>query len=142
LSVYIDASVLVSFAVGEGHAADVRHWLNSRSQKEAVISPWCDTEVCSALGRKLRMHELSVDREAQVRLMWRTTMQGLLTVVPTHTVDFHHAADLCARPDLKLRAPDALHLAVARRLDLPLATFDTVMAEAAAALAIPLVTLR
>jgi hypothetical protein len=40
------------------------------------------------------------------------------------------------RFDLRLRAPDALHLAIARRLDVPLVTLDRRLAAAARELGI------
>lgn len=42
------------------------------------------------------------------------------------------------RLDLNLRAPDALHLAMAARLRIPLLTFDRQLATAARALSLPL----
>jgi predicted nucleic acid-binding protein len=41
--------------------------------------------------------------------------------------------------ELKLRAPDAIHLAVAQRLKVAIATFDQPMAKAAHMLGIPVV---
>jgi predicted nucleic acid-binding protein len=43
------------------------------------------------------------------------------------------AEGMIRRLDLPLRAPDATHIMIARRLGASLATFDTAMAAAAAA---------
>jgi uncharacterized protein len=48
-----------------------------------------------------------------------------------HAVDVRLAAAYVRRFDLALRAPDALHLAVAERLDVPLVTLDRRLATAA-----------
>ena len=48
-----------------------------------------------------------------------------------HTSDIRLAAAYVRRFDLALRAPDALHLAVAGRLDVPLGTLDRRLATAA-----------
>jgi uncharacterized protein len=52
-----------------------------------------------------------------------------------HAVDVRLAAAYVRRFDLALRAPDALHLAIARRLDIALVTLDRRMMAAASELA-------
>ena len=56
-----------------------------------------------------------------------------------HLDDLSRAEQLVRRRELKLRAPDALHLAVALRHRLELVTFDDRMAVAAVALGINVV---
>lgn len=50
--------------------------------------------------------------------------------------DIDAARDLVRHIELKLRAPDAIHLATAQRLGATLATFDVTLASAARALGV------
>jgi predicted nucleic acid-binding protein len=51
-----------------------------------------------------------------------------------HGADIRAADIFLRRLDLNLRTPDAIHIAIARRLGAELATFDVRMAESAEAL--------
>jgi hypothetical protein len=59
----------------------------------------------------------------------------------TTSLDVVAAEQFLRRLDLVFRAPDALHIAIARRLGAELATFDSRMAERARALGAPVATL-
>ena len=56
-----------------------------------------------------------------------------------HDGDVRHAGALVRRFDLKLRAPDALHLAACERLAMTLVTLDRGLAASAAALTVPVI---
>lgn len=56
----------------------------------------------------------------------------------TEPGDMRIAIEILGRFELKLRAPDALHLAICQRAGAALLTFDDDQAAAAAALGIPL----
>lgn len=137
--IYFDASVIVAMLAAEPRREAVRAWFLREPAGNVCISPWVETEVSSALSIKRRIGSLDPDIEADARLEWRRLVAEIFEVFPIQTADFHTAADLCARPDLGLRGPDALHLAIARRLGLGLATFDSRMADAARRLGIALV---
>jgi uncharacterized protein len=66
-------------------------------------------------------------------MIWRAAM---VSPADLHAADARLACAYVRHFDLMLRAPDALHLAIARRLDATLVTFDQRMARAAAALGI------
>jgi predicted nucleic acid-binding protein len=59
--------------------------------------------------------------------VWRAAMSSPTDI---HSSDIRLAAAYVRRFDLALRAPDALHLAVAGRLDVPLVTLDRRLAAA------------
>jgi uncharacterized protein len=63
---------------------------------------------------------------------WRANLED----VETSAVDMAAAAQFVRRPDLALRGPDALHIAIASRLSAKLLTFDAKMADAATALGV------
>ncbi len=60
---------------------------------------------------------------------------------PVLRADFEFARDLIRRGQTRVRAPDALHLAVARRLGARVATLDATMAGAARDAAVALETI-
>jgi uncharacterized protein len=89
---------------------------------------------------RCRMKILTVDeaRDAFADFdMWIAKMVSSETGSP----DIRAAESILRRLDLNLRAPDAIHIALAQRLGAELATFDTRMAECAQALGAPVAAL-
>jgi predicted nucleic acid-binding protein len=64
---------------------------------------------------------------------WRAATSSPVEV---HAADVRLAYAYIRRFDLMLRAPDALHLAITRRIDATLATFDRRLARAAGELGV------
>jgi uncharacterized protein len=137
LSVYFDASVILSLLVDDALTARAEAYV-ARENPTPTISDWAAAEVSAAIGVRLRRGELDLAGATKALSqfdIWRSATATRCTV----TADDAVAADsFLRRLDLTLRAPDALHLAIARRLTAPLATFDTRMADAAIALGIRL----
>ncbi len=129
--VYLDTNVLMALLCPEPETDYVVGWFSRSDALDLVSSPWCRTELASALAIKQRSGQLS---KAEVLL---ATEKGLAVLASTRcerieTVDFDDAAAMCALPGLNLRGPDALHLAIARRVGCQrLATMDVVMAKGA-----------
>jgi hypothetical protein len=99
-----------------------------------IVSDWAMAETASAIAMKVRTGALAVEtaREALVDFdSWVAVVGSQEAVVPG---DIAAAANFLRRFDLPLKAPDALHIAVCRRLGAGLLTFDTQMALAAARL--------
>ena len=89
----------------------------------------------SALSRLVRIGRLQATDGAACLSdfdVWRAAMTRHAEI---HAVDVRLAAAYVRRFDLGLRAPDALHLAIARRLDIALVTLDRRMMAAASELA-------
>jgi predicted nucleic acid-binding protein len=130
LSAYLDASVLIPTLIDEPASAAVDDFLNATDQA-LLISDFAAVEVASALSRLVRMGLLAAE-DAAVRLedfdVWRAAMTSPVDI---HAADARLAYALVRRFGLRLRAPDALHLAVARRLDATLVTLDGRLANAA-----------
>jgi len=129
VKVYLDTSVLVSLIVADANSGRAENL--SEVVTDPVTSVWTTVEVTSALGRRLRMGALTpAERDAAEATFeeWLAAAGPALTVT---TADYAAARQYVRRS--RLRGPDALHLAVAARLDLPIATFDEELAEAARA---------
>jgi uncharacterized protein len=137
LNVYFDASLVASLLLQDALTERAEAYL-AREAPSPVISDWAAAEVAGAFGVRLRRGELDEAgaKKALGQLdAWRTIAASRCAVEADDIV----AADgLLRRFDLALRAPDALHLAIARRLAAPLATFDSRMRDAAAALGLQL----
>ena len=135
MSAYLDASVILPRLIEEPASTAVRHYLAAHPQ-QLLISDFAAAEVASALSRLVRMGLLDgTDAVARVSDLdvWRA---GASSPVDVQALDMRLAYAYVRRFDLMLRAPDALHLALARRLELTLVTLDRRLANAALALGI------
>lgn len=130
MSAYLDASVLLPTLIEEAASAAVDAYMLAGA-RELLVSDFAAAEVASGLSRLVRMGLLEV-ADASARLadfdVWRAAMSSPADI---DALDVRLAATYVRRFDLALRAPDALHLAVARRLDVPLVTLDRRLAAAA-----------
>ncbi len=125
----VDASVWVSrFAPSDPHHIVSREWLERRAeQEELVIAPGILlAEVGSAVARRTGRARLG-HRAVTDLLSW-----GLLRLMPLDPLLAEAAAYLAV--DLALRGADATYVAVARRLGVPLVTWDREQRERAGVL--------
>ena len=131
MNVYLDASVLLPIIIAETGSPAVDRFIRSVSSG-LLVSEFAIAEVSSALSRLTRTRTLALE-EARAKLadfdVWRATQAKLVDI---EGADVRLAGVLVRRFELKLGAPDALHLAICRRLDAPLVTLDRKLAEAAA----------
>ena len=131
MSVYLDASVLLPTFIEEPASASIDAFVLA-ADNELLVSDFAAAEVASAVSRLVRMRILPPS-DADARLsefeLWRA---GATSPVEVHAADARSAYHLVKRFDLGLRAPDALHLAIARRLDATLLTLDQRLVRAAA----------
>jgi len=127
---YLDTSVLLPTLIAEPTTEAVYAFLGD-DNLELRVSDFAAAEVASAMSRLVRM-ALLTEADASARLAdfdaWRAAMT---TPVDIQASDARLAYIYVGRFDLGLRAPDALHLAVAQRLDLAVVTLDRRLAAAA-----------
>lgn len=135
MSLYLDASVLVPTLVAEAATEVVEAYLLAAGQVR-LVSDFAAAEVGAALSRLVRMGLLD-GAEASARLAdfdaWRAGTSSPVDVNPS---DARLANVYVRRFDLMLRAPDALHLAIARRANAMLVTLDRRLSNAARELGI------
>jgi predicted nucleic acid-binding protein len=136
LKVYLDASVLVASLTNEVRTEDARDLIRAREPLDIGFSSWTLVEALSGLSRKVRTGHLTAkDFDAvshQVRAFPNAHARA-----PVGEEHFLAAMKLVGRRELKLRAGDALHLAIASDFGLTLATFDSDLAAAAQAVGVP-----
>jgi uncharacterized protein len=130
VSLYLDASAIIPTLVEEAGTGLVRNYF-AETRVPRLISDLAAIEVASGLSRLVRMRQLSAE-DAHTRLLdfegWRVETSAAVEV---HPADARLAYVYVRRFDLKLRAPDALHLAIAHRAGATLVTFDLRLATAA-----------
>ena len=130
MSLYLDASVLLPTLVAEQASAAVDEFLRSGAD-DITVSDFAAAEVASALSRLVRTDRLAAIA-ATARLAdfdaWRA---GATDIADMNAHDCRLANTYVRRFDLRLRAPDALHAAICRRLGLILVTLDRRLANAA-----------
>lgn len=136
MSVYLDASALVSLIVDDGHSFSAR-----RIAAEAEVMLASDltfVEAASALALRVRRGSLRINEAAAAFALldeWRATG---LRVLELQAHDVRAAEAVIRRMEHPLRAADATHLMIARRHGADLATFDQQMKTAASAMGIVL----
>ena len=114
MSLYLDASVVIPTLVGEA-GIQAAERIMVRYAGALLLSDFTVAEVASAFSKLVRMKHIS-QAEAQSRLIdfdeWREAATAPAEIVAN---DMKMAAVFVRHFQLKLRAPDALHLAVCRR---------------------------
>lgn len=136
---YLDTSAVLAFLLPEPATALVTRAIAGTASSDRCLSPWTAVEVASALGIKVRMRALTAAEAATVLHAFRLDLRPACRLEVVEPSDFPAAEALLERIELGLRAGDALHLAVARRLGEPLLTLDRRMAAAAHRLGLQLV---
>jgi predicted nucleic acid-binding protein len=131
---YVDTSALAKWYLNEARSEDVAEYLVEQSS--LVISRLTVVEFQCLLARRRRAKELVPRMEQKVLSTFEQQIRdGFISVYP---LDDRHAVDaaqlLTTLHNHPLRTLDALHLAIARSLELQiLVTADRVLATAAAA---------
>lgn len=135
MSLYLDASALVASVVEEPLSGAVDEVVLANSG-HLFISEFTAAEVASALSRLVRMGQLTVN-DAKERLAdfddWRAASTEPADI---NAHDCRLANLYVRRFELRLRAPDAFHAAICRRLDMQLVTLDRRLAQSARELGI------
>jgi predicted nucleic acid-binding protein len=131
LIAYFDTSVILPLLIADVHDERAQALLR-RLPRPYAISDWTVAEVTSVLARNVREDKLT-GLEAEVVLgTLRTWIAGSAQVVEVQPQDVRSAADMLGTFKTALRAPDALHIAIAKRMGASLATYDKTMARDAA----------
>lgn len=130
MSAYLDASVLLPVIKREASSDAVDGFLLGWPGA-VFISEFAAAEVASALSRFVRMGHLDDGEAADVLSDFDEYRVQMTSPCDLHPGDARLADTYVRRFDLMLKAPDALHAAICRRLDLTLVTLDRRLARAA-----------
>jgi predicted nucleic acid-binding protein len=136
--IYLDTSVLGALFFREPTAPAILERLETTGKGELCVSAWTLAEMASAGAIKERTGSIDAAGRMAGLAAFNRFVSDSLALVEVEPGDFRTAAVLLDAPVLALRAGDALHLAVARRLRVGLATLDARQAMVAGHYGIPL----
>lgn len=133
---YLDASVLVSLLLGEPSSGAVGRWI-AKVELPLLVSDFAAAEVSSAISLAVRQGRETASNGIS-RLSdfddWRSAAPTIpIDVGPE---DIRMADQIVRAFELGLKAPDALHIATAQRLNVQLITLDRRLLRAASALGV------
>ncbi|MBU2839951.1 type II toxin-antitoxin system VapC family toxin [Acidithiobacillus thiooxidans] len=117
MSVYVDTSVLVAAHCSEKYTGLAQGWLEELSDAELIISTWTLLECESALAIKVRRQELDLSNQSAVLADIQAFADMYAPFPVPDEQDYGQARKFCRLAGCGLRAGDALHLALALRLE-------------------------
>ena len=134
MKVYLDASVLVSLFIDDAFTQRARSLVKGAA-RFVILSDFMRAELASVVARYVRTGAVS-PAEAATLFADFDAWSSPFDTAETTGADVRLSEAWLRQLDHNLRAPDALHIAIASRLGASLATFDVRMAEAAQALGV------
>jgi uncharacterized protein len=139
LMVYIDTSALVPVFIREPKSEAVITWIESEGERLG-LSEWSLVEFACAAAIKVRSGQAAARLAKQAMARARDFAQNHCTVAVPGREEFRRASALAGDTRLRLRAGDALHLAIAKSLNArAILCLDEAMMDAARALGIEVV---
>lgn len=135
--IYLDASVVVAALANEPSSPSIRAWLDQQADGDICASGWTAVETASALSVKCRIGALSAQQLHQALRSLDVLLDMNWAIIGVAMDDFAEARFWTGQSQLGLRGGDALHLMIARRNDLILATLDKKLTQIAAQLSVP-----
>ncbi|OYW91238.1 MAG: hypothetical protein B7Z13_13035 [Caulobacterales bacterium 32-67-6] len=133
---YFDASALAAILFSEPAGQSVVDHTTS-TEADLLVSDFVVAEVSSAISRLVRMRARTADQGDHLLGNLDDWVIASGDLIDIHPADVREATALVRQFDLKLRAPDALHIAICRRIDARLITLDNNLAAAAQAVGLP-----
>ena len=133
---YLDTSLLVAALTNETETERLQRWLGQQAEDDLAISDWVVTEFSSALSIKLRAGHIEPAHRAYALAMFARLTTDNFLVVPVARLQFRTAARFADQHGLRLRAGDALHLAVCADHGATLCTLDRRLGDAGSVLGV------
>jgi predicted nucleic acid-binding protein len=133
MNVCFDASALVSLFVGDAFGERCETYIETYGPN-ILVSDFAVVEFSSAINKLVRMEMLPASTAQGVFLDFEEWRRRAVTQVSLESRDLAAADGYLRRLDLNLRTGDAIHIAIAARVDASLATFDQRMAQVASLL--------
>lgn len=122
--IYLDTSVLVAALTREPASDRTQAWIADQKAGMLAISRWTRVEFAAALRFKRTTGQIDEGQRAAAATQFAEIASYGFTLWPMEAEDFEEAERIAATDALALRAPDALHFAMAWRRGAPLCTLD------------------
>jgi hypothetical protein len=139
---YVDSCVLLSLFLGDSGFPAAERWLLDQEERPLWVSHWVLVEFAAVVAVGVRRGELTASRGTTINAEFAGFRQERLSLLEPRGVDFLQAMAWLERsiqprqtptqpPPAKLRAADALHLAISQRHGLELTSADGELIQAA-----------
>jgi predicted nucleic acid-binding protein len=136
--IYLDTSFLAPLFREEATSQKVADFVSRQAAGTLAVSKWTGVEFASLVSRDVRMGMLTAAEGRHLVDEFGSVVASSLFVFAPNSIDFELAGEYVANFATQLRAPDALHLAVAHNNGVEfIATLDEGMLSAAKRLKIP-----
>jgi uncharacterized protein len=110
---YFDTSFLTPLIRGESTSARVARFMAELPAGELAISRWTEVEVASLLARDVRMSVINGDEARDADTLFHDIVRRSFVVLSPGGDDYDLARRYLHKYETRLRAGDALHLAIA-----------------------------
>ena len=136
MGIYLDTSFLAGLFVEiDAFAARARAFF-TEIDDDFIVSDFAAAEFASVIARLTRTGRLTTDEAREIFDTFDSWCGRSAEAENVENIDIQTATAIVRRLDLNIRAPDAINLAIARRLGASVATFDRGMAANAQTLGI------
>lgn len=136
--VYLDSCVVLSLFLGDNGYGAAERWLLAQADQRLWVSHWVLLEFSGVVALCLRRGELTAQRCQAIHAEFECFRQERLGLLEPRGADYlqarHWLQEFKGPP---LRSGDALHLAMAKRQSLTIASADQGLVKAAEALGLP-----
>jgi uncharacterized protein len=126
--IYLDTSIIVPAYCREPLSDRVDELL--RQATDLSISNLTEVEFYSALSRKVRQRELTLDEAQQISIDFQIDLDsGVYQRLSVEAIHYQLAREWISQFNTVLRTLDALHLAIASGYEVPVVTGDVGLAQ-------------
>ncbi len=115
--------MLVPLHIQEDNSETTQAWFQAQVRRK-ITSDFALAEFNSALSRLVRKRTMSDFDAAEIRSDFEAWFAGSMESVKIESVDVDSAAKLVCTPLPKLLVPDAVHLALCKRMGYTIVTYD------------------
>jgi predicted nucleic acid-binding protein len=132
---YLDSCVVLSLFLGDSGYGAAEQWLLAQADQPLWVSHWVLLEFSGVVALCLRRGELTAERCLAIHAEFECFRQERLSLLEPRGADYLQARQwLQEFNSPSLRSGDALHLAMAKRQSLKIASADQGLIKAAEAL--------
>ncbi len=136
--IYLDTSFVAPLFRAEPSSSKVADFISRQATGTLAVSKWTSVEFASLISREVRMDVLTAAEGRSLIAEFESIIAASFVVLSPNSYDFELAQEYVAHFSTRLRAPDALHLAVAHNNGMEyIATLDEGMLAAAKKLKVP-----